>query len=252
MNRIGMKTFGLMAAAAAYSHAIFGIGGQWAPAMGLEVKGSSQTISDAGTTAFSINQEAVEGLNGFGAKIWIDALPFIDIEAASNIQMGYYDLSVSRGGDTVAVKAELDVPFVEGKPVFARIVSDLSVLYPFLKLPPVVSLVKLYAGGGVTHVLSTEVVNAAFAKKAVQSAVTARGAAAADTPEELGTILADAVVDEGLTSGVGFHLMAGAKVKPPIIPLAAFINFKYHFLNSQPDAVDGSSMTLEVGGALAF
>ena len=190
----------------------------------------------------------MEGLQGFGAKIWVDFLPFIDIEATSNIQMGYYDLDVIRGSTTIPVEAELDVPFVEGKPVFARIVNDLSVLYPFLKLPPVVSLVKLYAGGGITHVLSTEVVDSDFAKDAVAGKV----AADVDTPEEVATLLADKIIDEGLSSGVGFHIMAGAKAKPPIIPIAVFANIKYHFLSSQPDAVDGSSMTLEVGGALAF
>lgn len=252
MKSIGLKTFGLMAAAAMYSHAIFGIGGQWAPAMGLEVKSDSSTVVELGSNDISLDQAGVDGLGGFGVKFWIDALPFIDIEASSNIQMGYYDLNVNQGTQSVEVKADLDVPFVEGKPVFARILSDVSILYPFLKLPPVVSLVKLYAGGGFTHVLATEVVNAPFAKKAVDKAVVGGGATAADTPDEVAKILADAVIDEGLTSGVGFHIMAGAKAKPPVIPLAAFINVKYHFLNSQPSAVDGNSLTLEVGGALAF
>lgn len=249
MKSTGIKALAMLAIAAAHSHAIFGIGGQWAPALGLEVKKSDGAL---GSTGVTLNQGGVDGLQGFGAKVWVDFLPFIDIEATSNIQMGYYDLSVSGGGQTVDVKADLDVPFVEGKPVFARIVSDISVLYPFLKLPPVVSLVKLYAGGGITHVLATEVVNKAFAEKAVNAAIASKGAEAVNSPEEIAPILADAIIDEGLSSGVGFHLMVGAKAKPPIVPIAVFANIKYHFLSAQPDAVDGTSMTMEVGGALAF
>jgi hypothetical protein len=248
MKSIGIKALAVLAMGAAHSYAIFGIGGQWAPAPGLEVTDSEGDLVTTSAGAISLRQGGVEGLQGFGVKAWVDFLPFIDIEATSNIQMGYYDLDVIRGSTTVPVEAELDVPFVEGKPVFARIVSDLSVLYPFLKLPPLVSLVKLYAGGGITHVLATEVVTSEFA----QDAVAGKAPADVDTPEEVAALLADKVVDEGLTSGVGFHLMAGAKAKPPIIPIAVFANVKYHFLSSQPEAVDGNALTLEVGGALAF
>lgn len=248
MTSIGKKAFGLVVAAAAYSHAIFGIGGQWAPAPALEIKSDSAQVVGSGASALSVVQQGVTGLQGFGLKVWIDALPFIDVEASTNMQFGYYDLFVVGAGERRAVEAELDVPFVEGKPVFARITSDVSVLYPFLKLPPVVSLVKLYAGGGLTHVLATEVVNGGFAKKAVEG----KAAGEVDSPEELASVLADAIVDEGLSNGVGFHLMAGAKAKPPIIPLAVFANVKYHFLSTLPSAVDANAMTLEVGGALAF
>jgi hypothetical protein len=51
---------------------------------------------------------------------------------------------------------------------------------------------------------------------------------------------------------VGFHLEIGAKAKPPIIPIAVYANMKYHFLSTMPSAVDGNSLTMELGGALAF
>ena len=254
MRTLLIKTLALAACAAAYSHAIFGIGGQWAPAMGLEVKDSKGTVAGSGANTIAIDQASVSGLNGFGLKLWIDALPFVDLEAGTNIQYGFYDVKIVGPGTTVTpLEFDLGVPTVD-KPAFARIMSDVSVLYPFLKLPPVVSLVKLYAGAGLTHVMATEVLNAGFAKKAVDKAVAkANGSTAgADSPDEVAAILVDAIKDEGLTSGVGFHLMAGAKAKPPIIPLAVFANIKYHILSSMPSSVDGNSLTLELGGALAF
>jgi hypothetical protein len=164
MKTVWIRSLALAAAAVAYSHAIFGIGGHWAPALGLEVKGAKGNIAQiSGSDSISIDQASVSGLNGLGLKVWIDVLPFIDLEATSNIQYGLYDVSIiGPVTQKTDIKFDLGVPMVD-KPGFARIMSDVTVLYPFLKLPPVVSLVKLYAGAGLTHVLATEVLNAGFA-----------------------------------------------------------------------------------------
>lgn len=250
MKTFWIRSLVLTASAVVYSHAIFGIGAQWAPAMGLEVKSGQGTIATSGSDTISIKQDAVSGLNGFGVKVWIDALPFIDLEASSNLQYGLYDVSIiGPGTTTTPLEFDLGVPVLD-KPGFARIMSDVSILYPFLKLPPVVSIVKLYAGGGITHVMATEVLNADFAKKAVDKAKAA--GKPATSASEVSTVLVNAIKDEGLKSGVGFHLQVGAKASPPIIPVAVFANFKYHILSSMPSAVDANSLTLELGGALAF
>ncbi|MEO7424690.1 MAG: hypothetical protein ABI036_05845 [Fibrobacteria bacterium] len=250
MKHILIKSLALAATAVVNSHAIFGIGAQWAPALGLEVKSSNENIASDGTDSISIKQGSVSGLNGFGVKLWIDALPFVDIEAGSNFQYGMYDVSlVEPDGTPHDLKFDLGVPVLD-KPGFARIMTDVTVLYPFLKLPPVVSIVKIYAGAGLTHVLATEILNAKFAKKAVADAK-AKGTAV-QTTDDISAVLVDAIKDEGLKSGVGFHLEVGAKAKAPIIPIAIFANFKYHFLSTMPSAVDGNSLTMELGGALAF
>lgn len=247
MKSMWIRTLALAAAAAGYSHAIFGIGGQWAPAPSLAVSKSNAALANA--SGFSISQGSVEGLNGFGAKLWIDALPFIDIEAGSNIQYGFYDVAITQGTTTKKLEFDLGVPMVD-KPAFARIVSDATILYPFLKLPPVVSLAKFSAGAGISHVLATEVLNAKFADKALAKAKAS--GKSASTPDEVSAILVDAIKDEGLASGVGFHLELSAKVSPPIVPVAVFADVKYHFLSTMPSAVDANSMTLELGAALAF
>lgn len=249
MRTLWTRTLALAASAVVYSHAIFGIGGQWAPAPGFEVKGSKGVVTGSGSGEISLNQAKVSGLNGFGLKLWIDALPFVDIEAGSNVQYGMYDVDIVTAGGTTPLTFDLGVPTVD-KPAFARIMNDVSVLYPFLKLPPVVGIVKLYAGAGLTHVLATEVLNSDFAKSAITKAK-AKGAAA-DDPDEVSEIVVDAIKDEGLKSGIGFHLELGAKAKAPIIPIAVYINMKYHFLGSMPSAVDGNSLTMELGGGLAF
>ncbi len=250
MKTMFIRTLALAATAVVYSHAIFGIGGQWAPALGLQVKSSNQNIASNGSDSISIKQGSVSGLNGFGLKLWIDALPFVDIEAGSNFQYGLYDVGILTPSTQTDLKFDLGVPILN-KPGFARIMSDVTILYPFLKLPPVVDIVKFYAGAGVTHVLATEVLNASFAKKAVAKA-TASDASAANSSDKVAAILTKAIKDEGLKSGIGFHLEVGAKAKPPVVPIAIFVDFKYHFLSTMPSAVDGNSLTMEMGGALAF
>jgi len=247
-----IKSLALAALAVGYSHAIFGIGGQWAPAPSLEVKGSTGTLAGSGADAITLTQSKVSGLNGFGLKLWIDALPFIDIEAGSNVQWGMYDVTIAQASSSTKQKVTFDlgVPTVD-KPGFARIVNDVTILYPFLKFPPVISIVKLYAGAGLTDVVATEVLNQKFAAKAVAKAVAAKPGAA-DTPDDVANIIAKAIKDEGLKNGVGFHLEAGAKAKVPVIPIAVYADVKYYFLSTMPSAVDANSMTLELGGALAF
>ncbi len=255
MKSLFMKTTALAFSAIVYSHAIFGIGGQWAPAPSLEVKASEGgTIASAGGKSVTLSQSKISGLQGLGIKLWVDAIPFIDIEASSNIQMGYYDVNIvapkitGTGNDTLALKYDLGVPGVQGKPAFARIVSDVTVLYPFLKLPPLVSIVKVYAGAGISHVLATQVLDSNFAQQALKDAKLESSTSTTD----ISSALTKAIVDKGLKSGIGFHLELGAKAKIPVIPIAIYADAKYHFLSSMPKSADANAITYELGAALAF
>lgn len=233
------------------SHAIFGIGGHWAPAPTLSVKKGEGIIAGSGAQAITLQTGESDPLQGFGVKLWIDALPFVDIEAASNVQFGTYDVAFTLpGNNTYDLEFDLGVPLAPSKPAFVRIHNDISVLYPFLKFPPAISIAKIYGGAGMSYGLATEVMSTDFAKKALEKAGNINPATASE--EEVSKALADAIVDEGLQMGVGFYLQVGAKVKPPIVPIAIYADAKYQFFSMMPDAVDGPSVTLELGGALAF
>jgi hypothetical protein len=254
MRRFLLTGLVLAIAAVKPSHAIFGIGGHWGPAPTLAVKASEGDIAGSGNTAISLSNGESSTLQGFGAKIWVDALPFIDLEVASNVQFGTYDVGFTFPGSSErALSFDLGVPLAPTKPAFVRIHNDVSVLYPFLKLPPLVSIAKLYGGAGLSYGLATAVLSPEFAKKAVENAVSAGDYnLTSGTAGELETVLVDAIKEEGLKQGVGFFLQIGAKVKPPIIPIAAYVDAKYQFFGFMPDEVDGPSLTLEIGGALAF
>lgn len=243
---------GLLAAALALpSHALFGLGFHYAPAPGAEVSSSRGLVSPAGATdSIRIDLDGVSGLQGFGLKLWIDALPFVDLEATGNVQFGYYDVAFLLNGNRQALDFDLGIPGVKGKPFFARSYADVAVLYPFFKLP----MVKLQAGGGLTFGAGTPVLDSRFARKALDRAQ-ATGDYDPNGPvsaNAIAGILTDAIKDEGMVTGAGFFLQAGVKVKPPIIPLAVYADAKYRIAGYHPDGVDGNGLGFELGGALAF
>ena len=243
-----LKSLAVLCALSLPSHAIFGIGGHWAPALGLEVKASRDSIFNTTAGGVFLDEKGTTGLSGFGMKIWIDALPLVDLEATGNLQFGYYDANLVIGTSTTSLSYDLDMPFLKGKPFFARTMGDLAVLYPFLKFPPMISLIRLQAGAGLTFGAATQTMSAKFARAALagNSSINSNS-----TQAEIGTALAGSIVDEGLVTGMGGFIQLGAKAKPPVIPVGAYLDFKYHFLGFNPDLV-GGGLTMELGAALAF
>ncbi len=261
MKTLWIKSLALLGILALQSHAVIGLGFHWAPALGYQVKSDTGTIASEGTTGSyaKMNEGGVTGLQGFGIKLWVDAIPFIDIEATGNFQYGYYDVDVitKKGAVIDTNHVSYDPPaavssFLEGKPLLARAYGDFSILYPFLKLPPGSSILKIYAGGGLTYGVSTIILNHKFAKDALAAdgydALTGKGS----DGREAAKIISDAFTDKGFQSGFGGFAQFGAHVKPPIIPIAVYVDFKYHFLGFTPDLADANDLTMELGGALAF
>jgi hypothetical protein len=253
MKSSWIKSFILLGALTLPSHAILGVGVHLAPAFGPEVKASSGNIMPDNPNAVGslvLSTGSVSGLTGIGTKFWIDFLPFIDVEATTNIQVGYYDMAFILNGDTTEVEPEFDIPLAKSKPFYGRLSGDVAVLYPFFKIP----LLKLYAGGGLSYIAATPVLNNSFAKEALTEAE-ARGEFDSQNPNEddIRDALVGALEDEGLQMGLGFFAQAGAKVKPPIIPIALYANAKYGFGGPDIKGVTGvPGLTAELGAAFAF
>jgi hypothetical protein len=234
------------------AHAIMGFGLHWAPSPGFSTSAEKGSIMPSGSSdpnRVQLNTGGVSGLQGFGAKLWLDFLPFIDLEAAANVQFGYYDAAFILSGDTTQLNFDLGVPGAAGKPFFARMYGDAAVLYPFLKIP----LVKVYGGAGLSYGVGTQTMTSGFARSALARAEAAGGFDADNaSAAQVQSVLVDAIKDEGMISGAGFFLQAGAKLKPPIIPLAVYADAKYRFAGYKPSNADGSDLSLEIGGAIAF
>jgi hypothetical protein len=130
--------------------------------------------------------------------------------------------------------------------------TDFAILYPFFKLPPGLSVLKLYAGAGLTLVSATQTLDASFAQGALANASPAAYDPATDGYDEAIKVLVDAIEEEGMVSGTGFFLQAGAHAKLPILPIAAYIDAKYRMGGNEPALIEGGGLTYELGLALAF
>ncbi len=254
MKAMHWKVLALVGGITASSHALFGLGAHWTPAPGFEIPSSEGVLAEGGGQSIRILQPTATGLQGFGVKLWLDFIPVVDVEATANVMWGAYDVSLlypdgGAGHDTIPLNFDLEVPFVEGKPHLANVALDLSVLYPVLKFPPMVSIAKIYVGAGLTYGMTTAVLDQEFGKAALSNVTFSP----IPSEEEISEQLIDAIVNEGFKMGMGAHLILGAKVKPPVIPLAVYANLKYYFLGTLPDSFDSSTlMAFELGAGLAF
>ena len=260
--------FKIIAAAAAFcvsqSFAIIGLGFHYAPNFGTELKSTTEKevlsfdseVGNLGNVKYA--HCSFSDMQGFGLKLWIDILPIIDVEATYNIQFGSYDAALSMYGPDGALikkqKIELEfdgVPFGKASPKFVSMNGDLSITYPITFLP----IIRPYIGGGVTYYLSTPVLSDSFVGKFMESTGKVLLNPENLTPEEakqLANDLSDALTDEGLSTGIGGHILVGMRAKLPIIPIAAYANYKYYFGGEFDDEIEFGRHAVEVGVGFAL
>jgi hypothetical protein len=265
----------IIAAAAAFlatqSFAIIGIGGHYAPGFGTSMKAGPKATVSKNSEDIKFSHEGFdEMMQGFGFKLWVDVLPKIDVEATFNIQFASYDASLyvkNPKGAENEIPLEIEVggsPFAKATPKYVSMNGDLSITLPYTKLP----VIRPYIGAGVTLFANTFVLNREFVSGLVDDPTiveminNAAGVSPADIQEQadkyerLGQALKeriqDKAMDESINTSIGGHALVGFRLKLPIIPIAAYCNFKYYFLGEYPKEIDAGNMTLEVGGGLAI
>lgn len=275
----------VLAAAAALcvsqSFAIIGLGFHYAPGFGTKLKGAPDpapvaTINDPLTgepaTSINFNHGDFSGtMQGFGVKLWVDILPIIDVEATMNIQFGSYDASLWVEDKEIPLEIELGgTPFGKANPKFVAMNGDLSITYPFTMLP----IIRPYIGGGVTYYLNTFVLNQGFVSGVVGNVADDLMQIAnsemptdpamleawqqeqmnrlQDAGEKLKQNVQDKAVDEGLKTSIGGHLLIGMRAKLPIIPVAAYANYKFYFGGDFADEIDFGRHAVEIGVGLAI
>lgn len=184
----------------------------------------------------------------------------------------------------IPLKVELGgVPFAEANPKFVHMNGDLSITYPFTFLP----IIRPYIGGGITYNLNTFILNQSFtygvvnnlytavlqgmrdemaaaAEQALADPMNAANILAAQDPAQMAERLTqriqndavdnikDKALEEGLTKSIGGHVLVGVRAKLPIIPIAAYANFKYYIGGDYPTEVDPGNMVVEIGGGFAL
>ncbi len=158
----------------------------------------------------------------------------------------------------VPVEFKFDyMPWIKAKPVFSAMMGDLSVYYPFFKKKLPMIKFQIHVGGGVSFFYSTPVMNAKFAKKFLEKAdqedIVALFADIDALNEEaaknLATELGKSLMDEGMNSGMGGHVLVGSRFK--VLMLNVYANAKYYF-GGQTDDQYTKGPTFELGGGFGF
>jgi len=252
-----VKSLILLGAFAIQSHAVMGVGFQWAPGE-LQVNAASGVISPSGSTqTLTLQEKGTSGAQGFGLKVWVDAIPFVNLELTEDVQFANYNVDVidssSSGRDTTNVTFNSPFPFLKGTPFTARSLTDVAVLYPFLKLPPLVNILSIYAGAGISYGVSTPTLSPTFAKNALLNAEKSNSYNPTTSDEAAAqAALVSAIQNADLVESVGWFLQVGTHVKVPVIPIAFYADGKYRFTGLNPELASEDGFTLELGAALAF
>ncbi len=268
------KIAALLIAGTSMSHAIIGFGGHWAPSMGTTLEGNSEEIfkqeislNGTGSGDFieaNFNRHKSNNLNGFGIKLWIDAIPVIDIEATMNFQANTYKADFTLDiptQDKIKQELSLEVPGADFLPIdnldpaFGWMMTDLSVTYPW-EFPLPIIQINVYIGGGVSYIYGTPIVNKKFMTdiltNTVETAVANAESGSKDLPkpEDIANEIINTFKDAEIHSGTGAHVMAGVRGSILFVPLAVYANIKYHLGGAPAEVSHGA--TLELGGGLAF
>lgn len=235
------------------SFAIFGLGFHYAPSLGTidaNTTDLSAQLGDGSSYAgLDLIQEEGTIAQGAGVKFWIDVIPFIDIEATSNVHFGNYkaNLTLTPPSPGEAVVADID-PSFGGIAIskYFQSTTDLSINYPFLDLP----IIDFYAGAGMSFFFATPLID----DELVSALLEANPSLIEDletNPNGVAQEIADQLVDRGLDSSVGGHVLLGTRAKIPVIPFAAYANAKYYFGGDfNPAVQQGAVFELGVGLAI--
>ncbi len=215
----------------------------------------------------TVNQEEASGLQGIGFKAWIDFLPFVDIEGTLNVAATKYKTSLTipimtdKGLDSTTIYLNYSpeapynvIPGGSVDPLFGVVNGDISVMYPFTDIP----LIRPYIGIGFSYFASIPIANYSFAKKMLDSnnglidaLLDPTNPDNSNATEEIKARLISTLQNESYTTGMGGHIIAGFRIKPPVIPLAVYTNGKYYF-GGNTNKQFSQGFVLEVGGGFAL
>lgn len=218
-----------------------------------------------------------------GAKVYVDMLPFIDaVELSCNFGMWEYqgalrhiDLTALENASIDSISADpyaaasypyASIPMtvdhfdmgyfgIRNTP-YAKFHVDASVKKKLLALPPVINILKLYGGAGLSMHFATPVLSSKLVEEVLADQnLSYEELASMEDTDALYKKVVERIVDGLSQPSFGAHLLAGAEFKLPVIPAGLYVDGKLMFpLGSlDPDAdLDGIGFLLNAGVSLSI
>jgi|TARA_Y100000310_G_C20651434_1_gene799651 hypothetical protein len=191
----------------------------------FSISSYEESFSFLGQDLVSMSRTAMSPPIGLGAFVYIDAIPFFDVEANIEIAGQKYDFSWEVAG-TAAKSYELG---------WLRSASYVTIRKELVDLTlPILGGVNLHGGGGVNFQTSLPLVDKEFMEGFLESAGS--------------EINVDKIKDE-VSKNTGAHIQAGAQLK--VLAFNAYLNGRYTIVKGViPDKTGYLSVWL--GLALSF
>lgn len=199
----------LFVAAPGSAFALFGIG----------VHGGSDMYSvDADSVSFTLRYGAGASLEreeigrpiAFGGHFYVDVLPIIDLEISADVAVQRYHITYKRKTLAGILDDEKSEDATFGRiGVYATIRRDL------FTFPPITHTVALYGGAGAGLHLITPVISKAFLVDNIKS------------PGD--KLDVEKIIEKA--TRMGGHVLAGVRIKPPLIPIALGVEAKYTLMS---------------------
>ena len=211
------------------STGLFAIGG-----FGLQLGQSSFSVAESspesGIPGVTLTNSSFDGAFVFGGYLYIDAIPFIDIEVDANLRGNSYDINFGNlDGPMDPINfgwASADVYYTLRKKVVG-----LSI--PFL------AGVKLHAGGGFNTHVTTPLADIDMVTELLGGDLS--NGDPLDLNDNLKKYLEDNTID-----ATGIHIQTGLQFK--LLMLDTFLNFRYTIVDDVvPDAGGFGSINFRLG-----
>lgn len=216
------------------AYAIFGIGGH----IGVDnTSVDSESIDAFGLTVSGVNytygltRDEIKNPLALGAQIYLD-IPVVPL----GFELGFEGAWATyrwKGSNIltgpVGEEIELRLPGYDYPAAgydeefnFAKIGVDITAKWYIFSLPPVVKTVKFYVGGGTGFYFVTPVVSQ---KMLIEELEKGNIGIDPDTSQSYMAFDVDEYIEK--VTVMGFHFVAGAQVKFPVIPLSFNVDYKY-------------------------
>jgi hypothetical protein len=173
----------------------------------------------------SLTREEIAEPILFGGDIYLDMIPFVDVELGLEAAIAKYNFTYIVAADTTSEDA-----------AFGRIALYATLKRNIIQFPPVIHVVSVYIGGGTGLYLVSPVI----CKDLVIDELKTAG-----EELEVSQLIGKAV-------RAGAHAVVGIKLKPPVAPLALDLKAKYVMLGKGSYKEPEGFFALSVGLAFGF
>ncbi len=206
---------------------------------GLQLGQSTFSVDESspatGSDFITLTNGSFDGAYAFGGYLYIDAIPFIDVELGLNVRGNTYDINFSND-------------FGPMDPLeFAWLSTDMYLTLRksfFSASVPILGGVKLHVGGGVNTHLTTPIASLDMITDLLGGGPDALLTGNTDNlADNIKDFLTDA---DNYDEATGIHIQGGIQFK--LLVLDTFLNYRYTIVDDVvPDAGGFGSLNLRIG-----